>query len=181
MLGSSHFTRRYCGNPGWFLFLRLLICLNSAGNLVRSQVEERIFYTVPVVGSASLPPRTAAPTHGDDNAEEIDRVAVPSVGLRTCGRPRQRQNRLHLGRRETANRDRPFRDDPTRRREEDDRRSILSTDPETGVASGLPEAAMCVQDIDAQCVLQFTLIHAAGCALHRLASRVIHRLELYHR
>jgi len=32
------------------------------------------------------------------------------------------------------------------------------------VASGLPEAAMCVQDIDAQCVLQFTLIHAAGCA-----------------
>jgi len=179
VLGSSHFTRRYCGNPGWFLFLRLLICLNSAGNLVRSQVEERIFYTVN--GSASLPPRTAAPTHGDDNAEEIDRVAVPSVGLRTCGRPRQRQNRLHLGRRETANRDRPFRDDPTRRREEDDRRSILSTDPETGVASGLPEAAMCVQDIDAQCVLQFTLIHAAGCALHRLASRVIHRLELYHR
>ena len=36
---------------------------------------------------------------------------------------------------------------------------------------------MCVQGIDAQCVLQFTLIHAAGCALHRLASRVIHRPE----
>ncbi len=58
------------------------------------------------------------------------------------------------------------------------RRLIVLTDPETGVASGLPEAAMCVQDIDAQCVLQFTLVHAAGCALHRLASRVIHRLEL---
>ncbi len=39
---------------------------------------------------------------------------------------------------------------------------------------------MCVQDIDVQCVLQFTLIHAAGCALHRHTSRVIHRLELYH-
>ena len=65
------------------------------------------------------------------------------------------------------------------RRQNDNRRLILLTDPETGVASGLPEAAMCVQDIDAQCVLQFTLIHAAGCALHRLASRVIHRLELY--
>ena len=37
---------------------------------------------------------------------------------------------------------------------------------------------MCVQDIDVQCVLQFTLIHAAGCALHRHTSRVIHRLEL---
>lgn len=36
---------------------------------------------------------------------------------------------------------------------------------------------MCVQGIDAQCVLQFTLIHAAGCALHRLTSRVIHRPE----
>lgn len=51
------------------------------------------------------------------------------------------------------------------------------TDPETGVAPGRPGAAMCVQDIDVQCVLQFTLIHAAGCALHRLASRVIHRSE----
>ena len=38
---------------------------------------------------------------------------------------------------------------------------------------------MCVQDIDVQCVLQFTLLHAAGCALHRHTSRVIHRLELY--
>ena len=37
-LGSSRFTRRYWGNPGWFLFLRLVICLNSAGNLVRSEV-----------------------------------------------------------------------------------------------------------------------------------------------
>ena len=38
---------------------------------------------------------------------------------------------------------------------------------------------MCVQDINVQCVLQFTLIHAAGCALHRHTSRVIHRLEFY--
>ena len=38
---------------------------------------------------------------------------------------------------------------------------------------------MCVQGVDVQCVLQFTLIHAAGCALHRLTSRVIHRLELF--
>jgi hypothetical protein len=43
----------------------------------------------------------------------------------------------------------------------------------------MPEAAICVQDIDVQCVLQFTLILAAGCALHRHTSRVIHRLELY--
>ncbi len=64
---------------------------------------------------------------------------------------------------------------PTRRRRTAGDRRL--TDPETGVASGLPEAAICVQDIDVQCVLQFTLIHAAGCALHRHTSRVIHRVE----
>ena len=38
---------------------------------------------------------------------------------------------------------------------------------------------MCVRDVDVQCVLQFTLINAAGCALHRRTSQVIHRLESY--
>ena len=42
-----------------------------------------------------------------------------------------------------------------------------------------PGAAMCVQDVDVQCVLQFTLSNAASCALHRLASRVIHRSEVF--
>ena len=40
-------------------------------------------------------------------------------------------------------------------------------------------AAMCVRDVDDQGVLQFTLLHAVCCALHRRTSRVIHRLELY--
>ena len=31
-LSSCRFTRRYWGNPCWFLFLRLLICLSSAGS-----------------------------------------------------------------------------------------------------------------------------------------------------
>lgn len=57
----------------------------------------------------------------------------------------------------------------------------FSTDPETGVASGVPEAAICVQDLDVQCVLQFTLINAAGCALHRRTNRVIHRQECFSR
>ena len=55
-------------------------------------------------------------------------------------------------------------------------RYILA-DPETGVAPGETGAAICVQNVDVQCVLQFTLIHAAGCVLHRHTSRVIHRLE----
>ena len=38
---------------------------------------------------------------------------------------------------------------------------------------------MCVREVDVQCVLQFTFIFAAGCALRRRASRVIHRRELF--
>ena len=38
---------------------------------------------------------------------------------------------------------------------------------------------MCVRDVDARCVLQFTRVHAAGRALHRRASRVIRRSELF--
>ena len=40
-------------------------------------------------------------------------------------------------------------------------------------------AAMCVRNADDHCVLQFTLILAAGCVLHRRTSRVIHRRELF--
>ena len=58
-------------------------------------------------------------------------------------------------------------------------RWFVFADPQTGVAPGEPEAAMCVQGVDVHCVLQFTLIHAAGCALHRRTSRVIHRSKLY--
>lgn len=72
--------------------------------------------------------------------------------------------------------DRRFRGDPVRELV-GTTRDCKSTDPETGLAPGGPEAATCVQDLDAQCVLQFTLIIAAGCALHRSTSRVIHRLE----
>ena len=44
---------------------------------------------------------------------------------------------------------------------------------------GVPEAAMRVRKISAQCVLQFTPSLAAGCVLHRPVSRVIHCSELY--
>ena len=44
-----------------------------------------------------------------------------------------------------------------------------------------PRAAMCVRSVDDQGVLQFTLIHAVGCVLHRRASRAIRRLQLFQR
>ena len=38
---SALFIRHYWGHPGWFLFLRLLICLNSAGDRARVEVEKK--------------------------------------------------------------------------------------------------------------------------------------------
>ena len=59
-------------------------------------------------------------------------------------------------------------------------RSIGYADAQTDVAEGAeaPKAAMCVQGVDDRCVLQFTSLHAVGCARHRRESRVIHRSEL---
>jgi len=39
--------------------------------------------------------------------------------------------------------------------------------------------AKCVQNANDQCVLQFTLLLAAGCVLHRRMSRAIHHRELW--
>ena len=47
-MASSHFTRRYWGNHSCFLFLRLLICLNSAGSLVWSEVKIKNFRLVEI-------------------------------------------------------------------------------------------------------------------------------------
>ena len=64
-LGSSRFARRYSENPGWFLFLRLVICLNSAGNLVRLEANEKggvLWQSVArrATAAAGLPRRQAA-------------------------------------------------------------------------------------------------------------------------
>ena len=40
-LSFCRFTRRYWGNPCWFLFLRLLICLSSAGSLTLMRERRR--------------------------------------------------------------------------------------------------------------------------------------------
>ena len=38
-MSSFLFIRHYLGNPLWFFFLHLLICLNSVGNCVRDRVK----------------------------------------------------------------------------------------------------------------------------------------------
>ena len=78
--------------------------------------------------------------------------------------------------REPARRRRPK--SAPRRRTAPRRTMDVPTDPETDVVAAETATAICVQEIDAQCVLQFTLNHAACYALHRFTSRVIHRSEL---
>lgn len=55
-LDFVRFARRYWGRPCWFLFLRLVICLSSPGDLVRSEVEFAVAPRGrdPVVRSRSL-------------------------------------------------------------------------------------------------------------------------------
>ena len=98
------------------------------------------------------------------------------IGIR-AGRTRPLKDRLNFGRPDSA----PWRAGGCAGKDQGERLiacRCYSTDPRTDVAPGVPEAAICVQDVDVQCVLQFTLIDAACCALHRRTSRVIHRLEL---
>lgn len=52
------------------------------------------------------------------------------------------------------------------------------TDPEPGVAGGRTTCRNVRSKCRCSCVLQFTFRHAASCVLHRLPSRVIHRIEL---
>ena len=119
------------------------------------------------------PTRTCSLSHADMLAEDIERTRRVSV--------RRRQQRVGrsprpLGSVCISSHGAFYRLRELKARARSSRDRYL-TDPETGVASGETEAAICVQNVDVQCVLQFTLIHAAGCVLHRHTSRVIHRLE----
>ena len=60
-----------------------------------------------------------------------------------------------------------------------ERNDKFYADPQTDVATGGPIAAICVQIVNDQSVVQFTLIHTLCCVLHRRANRVIHCLKLF--
>ncbi len=60
-----------------------------------------------------------------------------------------------------------------------ERSDKFNADPQTDVATGGPIAAICVQIVNDQSVVQFTLIHIFCYVLHRRVSRVIHCSKLY--
>ena len=109
------------------------------------------------------------PNRATGCADELGPYPYRGPGQAECccqrNRSHQQQTTRHPGRPNAPGRERPVLDCVSR---PSDRRGPGRD----------PGAAMCVQGIDVQCVLQFTLINAAGCALHRCTSRVIHRSEL---
>ena len=150
----SRFTRRYWENPSWFLFHRLVICLNSAGSPARLQVTSESL-------SAARRPRLEACSR-----------ARPCVAQCRMIWARAGKRRSHV-RVPTYvvqwSRKWVF------------FRAVNSLffdqvwfDTEADLAVTL-SAVMYVRNIDDLCILQFTPTLASGRVLHRPASRVVHR------
>lgn len=147
-MGFSYFTRRYFRNHCYFLFLRLVICLNSAGSLARLRSWFRI---IKFANNTCWHKRSkyrcdfylnkleAATNLCDWSQAQISTTIQTMIVI------------LHF--------------------------SCWFVDPQANVVPGIPETAICVQVIAAQYILQFTIVIALCCALHRFASRVIHRSE----
>lgn len=168
-----------------------MICLNSGGNLVRSQVEERgaLTLTPSKVGPGQQNPafsskfsshslQSFSPRSGRVNKREFEPPFPGRKKVRGVQHRRESSRTepsLHLGRRSQRKKECCLRRPNAWTKNP---REIANPTLRRAWPRDLPGAAICVQDVDVQCVLQFTLIHAAGCALHRHTSRVIHRLEL---
>ena len=154
-----------------------MICLNSGGDLVRSQVEE-----------ARRTGRDGP--WGEEDPRAFASLFVPHPSSHGMAfRIRATVFRERRGRRKSAlqgTKSAKISVDESRRsqlrrtpmRAKRFARVFLNPTLRRAWPRDGPGAAICVQDVDVQCVLQFTLIHAAGCALHRHTSRVIHRFEL---
>ena len=108
-LGSSLFSRPYSGNPCWFLFLRLLICLNWAGHLPTDEVQctthSALAQAAPAAAAASLLPPVpsaarAGPLHRPSALRQavvgwlvgwlVDRLSTAGTGLSLAGLGRRR-------------------------------------------------------------------------------------------
>ena len=155
-----------------------MICLNSAGNLVRSEVGKK---------NCVL---RFVPTHQQKSQGACENPSHVPVSPHKWWQEKKAQQRpsqtqlgsLHLKPRSFSSAEPPgiqraSYDGPERWREPPAMGRTSPTLRRAWPRDG-PLAAICVQNVDVQCVLQFTLIHAAGCVLHRRTSRVIHRLKL---
>lgn len=82
-LGYSRFARRYQGNPRWFLFLRLVICLNWAGAPARPEIKRQ----GPTYLHSSRPtPPTASPPQADGSERKAATTQTGGTTLRAVFR-----------------------------------------------------------------------------------------------
>ena len=96
-LGSSLFSRPYSGNPCWFLFLRLLICLNWAGHLPTDEVQctAKALSFAQATPAAAVPPLPSAARAGPLHRPSALRQAV--VGWLVAVSPRLARGSLVVG------------------------------------------------------------------------------------
>ena len=82
-LSCCRFTRRYWGNPCWFLFLRLLICLSSAGAPTWSEVNLRCGWSLAGRHAARAPEREKSTALGAWPRPPLVLGRAPGDGGRT--------------------------------------------------------------------------------------------------
>ena len=152
-VGSARFARRYSGRPRSFLFLRLVICLSSAGGLVGRQVNSGAARSR---ARGRPPPGTARP---------------PGAVLR-----RVRAARASRGRSSQPG-------GRTSRAGEAARAGAACVPPSTltpACSRPKPRAPCAFEDSMVHVGLQFTTHIAFRGVLHRPGSRGIHRRKLWH-
>lgn len=127
-LGCSHFTRRYWGNPSWFLFHRWLICLNSAGNPTWFEVGVKM--VVFTFKSGHLSHRYSGMTH--KGFTDID---VECKNESTHWFSWESPGRWHSH-------------NPSNWSPQGGSLMMKVADTQTSVLQGGPRSAMCVQELD---------------------------------
>ena len=167
VLGFSRFIRHYSGNHSCFLFLRLLICLNSAGSPPWCQVE-RWNIINNILGHKQRMYDRQVPTRH-------------TLCSRNCNQPILHQYpRVVVLRHSTALSGHLnltviwcITDQTIKKMD------LVSTDPDTRVGVQWAHTCNMRSNCRCSCVLQFTLCHAFSCVLHRPPIQLIHCMALY--
>jgi hypothetical protein len=77
-MSCSRFSRPYWGNHSYFLFLRLIICLNSAGNLTNLRFDCR---TKVLCSAQSFTPKLAQCMLRNPTSYNTHKVYLPDIGF----------------------------------------------------------------------------------------------------
>ena len=151
-VGSARFARRYWGHPRSFLFLRLVICLSSAGSLVGRQVTSSSSSKGNRADSRSRARRRRS-TRASERLAGIGIAHLSRADARVRGRPGRRGRPPRLG-------GRPL---------------VVYSTLTPACSRPKPRAPCAFEDSMVHVGLQFTTHIAFRGVLHRPGSLAIHR------